>query len=320
MCLLEYSSMSTELWVEKYRPKTFDDFVWSDETIRHKAEEWVQSGALPHLLLEGRAGTGKTSLSELFMIALDIPESDILRIKASRERGVEVIQERIGSFVNSWAMGPSGIKYILLDEIDAISPHAQKMLRNDMETYSDVTRFIATCNYLNKILGPVQSRFQTVSFQTLGRDDFTVRAATVLVEEGVEFEIDILENFVERTYPDLRKCIGLLQLKTVGGKLGTPAATDKAAKDYLLDFIDLFRKGQHVAARKLIVSQAQPEEYHELFRYFYEHLDLFGNTQDQQDHALKAIRTGIVNHALVYDVEINLAATMVELCQITLTV
>lgn len=308
--------MSVSLWVEKYRPRTLDDFVWADAAMRAKTEEWIADGALPHLLLAGRSGTGKTSLSELLMLELRIPDGDILRIKASRERKVDEIQERIGGFVNSWAFGPSGIKYILLDEIDAISPMAQKMLRNDMETYSDVCRFVSTCNYLNKIIVPLQGRFQTLQFQTLDRDDFIVRAATVLINENVDFDVEVLDAYVARTYPDLRKCIGLLQQRTLGGVLQAPSAGDEASQDYLLSVIDLFTAGRHTEARTLIVSQAQPEEYNEVYRFFYSNLGLFGRTQNQQDRALLAIRQGVVNHALVFDVEINLAATLVELCQI----
>lgn len=134
-----------DMWVEKYRPKTLDEYVWRDPAQRAKAEEWINSGVLPHLMLSGVSGTGKTSLAELLLRMLGIPSGDILKINASRERKVEDIQSKIINFVSTWALGPTGVKYILLDEADSMSSLAQRLLRGEMENYSDVCRFIITC-------------------------------------------------------------------------------------------------------------------------------------------------------------------------------
>jgi replication factor C small subunit len=305
--------MSVELWTEKYRPETLDDYVWRDLQQRRKAEEWIADGALPHLLFSGPTGIGKTSLALLLLKMLRIPSGDILKIPASRNRKIEEIQEKILAHCQTWALNDTGFKYIILDEADGLSPHAQKLLRNEMEEYADSCRFILTCNYPQRIIEPVHGRCQTFQFKTLDRDEFTARLGEILTRENVTFEIEPLLAIVEAKYPDLRKCINIAQESTIGGVLHTPDAEDISAKEYLIEMANLVRVGQMAAARKLVVAQAQIEEYPDIYRFLYRNLDLWGETEDQHDAALIEIRKGLVNHTLVADPEINLAATLVSL-------
>lgn len=308
--------MAAELWVEKYRPKTLDEYVWRDPDQRKKVEEWVADGVLPHLMFSGVQGTGKTSLAKLVLRLLKIPAGDILEIPASRERKIDDIQERIQSFVSTWPLGESGVKYILLDEADAMSPLAQKMLRTDMETYADVCRFLFTCNFPEKIIGPIHSRTQGFTFKTLDYNDFTARVGEILVNESIEFDVETLLTFVEASYPDLRKCINAVQQHCRDGALKPFVKEDAGDKDYLTEMVSLFANGRFLDARKLIVSQAQAEEYPDIYRFLYRNLELWGDTTQQQDEALLVIRRGVVNHGIVADIEINLAATIVELSRV----
>ncbi len=305
--------LNVDLWTERYRPKSLDDYVWRDLTMRAKFAEMLESGVLPNLLFSGSPGTGKTSLALLLLNLLDIPAGDILFIPASRERKIEDVQDRLDGFVTTWALGPSGVKYVVFDEFDAVSPLAQKMLRTAIEMHSDLTRFIATCNYENKILPALHSRFQTYHFKTLAEDDFIVRVGQILADEGIDFDVDVLQDYIRVTYPDLRKAINLVQQNSVGGRLTPPKEGDEASKDYLLNVIDLFRQGKFIEGRKLILSQAQVEEYPEIYRFLYRNLNLFGATQRAQDEALLTIRKAVVNHTLACDPEILLAATLAEL-------
>lgn len=308
--------MTVELWIEKYRPKTMDEYVWRDPHMRQMVESWIAKGGLPHLLLSGVSGTGKTSLALLLLRILGIPNEDILKINASRERKIEDLQDKIINFINSWAFNPSGLKYILLDEADKLSQTAQGMLRNEMETYADSCRFIMTCNYPNKIIPALHGRLQEIKFSTLSNDEFVMRLYDILASENVTFEPEVLLQYHEKVYPDLRKCIGLLQQNTINGVLMAPREDDEATKDYLIQAVDLFKQNKFIEGRKLIIAQADPEEYEVLYRWFYQHLELFGSSQDKQDEAVLAIRKAIVHDTQVADREINLAACLIEITRI----
>jgi replication factor C small subunit len=308
--------MSVELWVEQYRPKTLDEYVWQNSEQRMKVEEWLAAGALPHLLFSGSPGTGKTSLADLLLQMLKIPKGDIIKINASRERHVDTIQQRIVSFVSTWALGPSGIKYIILDEVDRMSPMAQDLLRGEIEIYSDVCRFIMTCNQPQKLTAALHSRLQQFTFQTLDRDEFTARIGEILHRESVGFDVEILLELVERTYPDLRKAINTAQQSVRDGRLHPPPETTEYSLDYVIEAAALFRAGRHVDGRKKIVENAMVEDFPDIYRFLYRNLDLWGDTEQQKDDALLAIRKGIVYHTSVADPEINLAACLVELTHI----
>jgi DNA polymerase III delta prime subunit len=185
-----------------------------------------------------------------------------------------------------------------------------------MEEYSQTARFIMTCNYPHKIIPALHSRCQGFHIEKVDHTEFTARAATVLVTEGVDFDIDTLDSYVKATYPDLRKCLNLLQMNTVDLKLKRPSETGTGTADYKLAMVDLFKAGKIREARQLLCSQARPEEMVEIFRWMYDNLDLFSKTVEGQDEAIIIIRKGAANASLVADHEINLSATLTELMQI----
>lgn len=303
-----------ELWTEKYRPKTIADYVFRDDAQRKQVQGWVDSKAIPHLLFSGAPGTGKTTLAKVLINMLDIDEYDVLEINASRENSVENVRDKITNFVQTMPFGE--FKVVLLDEADYISPNGQAALRGVMETYASSSRFILTCNYPNKIIPALHSRCQGFHIEKIDHTEFTARIATVCVEEGVEIDIDTLDSYVRATYPDLRKCLNLCQMNTVDGKLIKPNEGDSATADYKLAVVDLFKQGKILEARKMLCSQVRPEEMDELFRWMYDNLQLWGETQEQQDAAILIIAKGLRNIPMVADQEINLSATLVELCQI----
>ena len=303
-----------ELWTEKYRPDTLEGYVFRDNDQKHQVEGWITSGAIPHLLFSGAPGVGKTTLAKILINQLGVQDVDVLEINASRENSVDNVRERITNFVATMPFGE--FKVVLLDEADYISPNGQAALRGVMETYSSTARFILTCNYPNKVIPALHSRCQGFRIEKIDTTEFTARIATVLVTEGVEIDIDTLDSYVKATYPDLRKCINLVQMNSVDGKLVRPQESDSAMADYRLAVVDLFKEGKLLEARKLLCSQVRADEMDELFRWMYDNLELWSDTQEGQDQAVLIIAKGLRNIPMVADQEINLAATLVELCQI----
>ena len=304
-----------EIWTEKYRPSTISDYVFRDDAQRKQVQGWVDAKTIPHLLFSGAPGTGKTTLAKVLINMLDIDEYDVLEINASRENSVENVRDKITNFVQTMPFGD--FKVVLLDEADYISPNGQAALRGVMETYASSSRFILTCNYPNKIIPALHSRCQGFHIEKIDHTEFTARIATVCVEEGVEIDIDTLDSYVKATYPDLRKCLNLCQMNTVDGTLVKPNEGDSATADYKLAVVDLFKQGKILEARKMLCSQVRPEEMDDLFRWMYDNLELWGETQEQKDAAILIIAKGLRNIPMVADQEINLAATLVELCQIS---
>lgn len=299
-----------ELWVEKYRPKSANDYVWIDKDQKHMVETWIHDKYIPHLLLAGNAGAGKTTLAKVLVNELGVDPAEFMHINASRDNGVDFLRNKITNFCSTMAMGP--FKVVLLDEADYITPPAQGILRGMLEQYSEGVRFILTCNYPNKIIPALHSRCQTITFKTLDETDFTRRLAEILVGEGVELDAETLQMYVKACYPDLRKAINTVQMRSTSGKLDAPK-TEDTESDYKLAMVDLFRQGRLREARNLIIKQITLEEYEDMYRFMYRNLDLWGKDEDTQDQALLLIRKGLVNHGLVADAEINLSATFVEL-------
>jgi len=302
-----------ELWVEKYRPKTINGYVFRDEHQRKQIETWIKDKSIPHLLLSGSAGIGKTTLAKILVQELGIEDYDVLEINASRTNSVDDVRDKITNFVQMIPFGP--FKVVLLDEADYLSPNAQAALRGVMEEYHATARFILTCNYPNRIIPAIHSRCQGFHVERTDLTEFTARVATVLVEEAVEFDLETLDNYVKVTYPDLRKCINLIQQNVQDNKLAAPNKGDAGEADWKFDMVKLFKEGKINEARKMLCGKLRAEEMEEVFVWLYNNLDIFGS-EENQDKAILIIKQGLVDHTLIVDPEINLSATLVKLARI----
>lgn len=303
------------LWVDQYRPSEIEDYVWRDPVMRDKVAEWLETGAIPHLILSGKSGLGKTSLAKMMLKLLKVPKGDILEINASKARKIDQVEEVVMGFCSTYTMidNEHGFKYVLFDEADSMSLLSQKFLRAEIENHSDYVRFIFTCNYIEKINNAIASRCQHFHFEALGQEEFVLRLSTILEQERVKYELDDLVVFIEKSYPDLRKCINMLQQSTINGVLRPLGDNEGKGFDYILEISELFATGQHKIAREFIVEHVNVDEYPEIFRFMYQNLEFWGSTNDKQDDALIIIRDGLYRHSIVADPEINLAATLAEL-------
>ena len=299
-----------ELWVEKYRPNKVDGYVFRDDAQRKQVNTWIKDNTIPHLLFSGNAGIGKTTLAKLLFNELDVNPLDILEINASRTNSVDDVRDKIVAFVQMIPFGD--FKVVLLDEADYLSPNAQAALRGVMEEYHTTARFILTCNYPNRIIPAIHSRCQGFHIAKIDQTEFTARVAEILITEGVSPDLDILDTYVKATYPDLRKCINMVPMNSVEGKLVSPQEGDSGEADWKLDMVELFKAGKIHDARKLLCGTVRAEEMEEIYRWLYDNIELFG-TDEQQDQAVLIIKQGLVDHTLVVDPEINLAATLIRL-------
>lgn len=302
-----------ELWVEKYRPSTVEGYVFRDQNQKTQVLNWIKERSIPHLLLSGNAGIGKTTLAKLLFNELDVNPLDILEINASRTNGVDDVRDKIVRFVQMIPFGD--FKVVLLDEADYLSPNAQAALRGVMEEYHETARFVLTCNYPNKIIPAIHSRCQSFHIAKTDQVEFTARVAEILITEGVEFDIETLDTYVKVTYPDLRKCINMVQQNSQDNKLSSPDTGDSGNADWKVQMVELFKAGKILEARQLLCGTVRAEEMEEIYRWLYDNVDLFGD-QHKQESAILAIKQGLVDHTLVVDPEINLAATLIRLSRL----
>jgi len=293
------------LWVERYRPQDLSTYV-GNEHLKNKVERFLQDGNVPHLLLYGRAGGGKTTLAK---IIVNNTECDYLYINASDERNIDLVRDKLKTFASSVGFKP--MKVVILDEADYLNVNsAQPALRNLMETFSAHCRFILTCNYVEKIIDPIQSRCQTYKIIPPSKKEVAVHAKNILEKENISFDLDDLALVVTAGYPDLRKVINELQRMSINGKL----SIDKDGmihNEFKLQFLDAIRNGESIGTIRKMVADSNFTEYTELYRLLYDEVESFG--VDKMPEIIADISKGSYQDVLVVDKEINFIATVSQI-------
>jgi replication factor C small subunit len=300
--------MSNSLWVEKYRPDTLEGYV-GNEHILEKVKIYIQNEDVPHLLLYGQAGTGKTTLAKIITNQIDC---DLMYINASDENSVDGVRDKIRGFASS--KGFKKWKVIILDEADYLSHNAQAALRNLMETFSASTRFILTCNFVEKIADPIQSRCQTFAITPPSKKDVAKRLNDILTTEGIEFEMSDLAFTVNSGYPDIRRVLNAAQRQVINGKLvidkqSTLEAnyTEKVVQE-LMSNNDAKTKFTNV---RQIIADSGVKSFEPLYRTLYDRVDDYGKGKVGQ--TILNIADGQYKDAMVVDKEINVMAMMLNI-------
>ncbi len=298
------------LWVEKYRPKTLDTYI-GNEQLKDKVKHYLDSGDLPHLLLFGKAGTGKTTLAKLLVNNIDC---DYLYINASDENNVETVRSKVKNFAST--MGFKDYKVIILDECDYITPNAQAALRNLMETFSKHCRFILTCNFVERIIDPIQSRCQSFQVIPPNKNDVAKHLHNILSEEEVSYEREDLGILVNSGYPDIRRVINGAQRQSYKGKL----SIDKQSiveNDYKMKLLDILQTQDRKNAFKNIrqlVADSKVTDFADLFRLLYDEVDSYG--KGHVADCILIIAKYELSDAQVVDKEINAMAMLIEILSV----
>ena len=295
------------LWVEKYRPTTMDTYI-GNEHLKSKVSLYLESGDLPHLLLYGRAGTGKTTLAKLLVNNIDC---DYLYINASDENSVEVVRDKVKNFAST--LGFQEMKVIILDECDYITPNAQAALRNLMETFSKNCRFILTCNYVERIIDPIQSRCQSFQIIPPDRKQVAQHMSNILDNENVKYELDNIVTIVNGGFPDLRRVINASQRQVVNGELvideGMSIQNDY--KNQVLEILKTQDKKNSFKNIRQLLADSKVTDFSDLFRLLFDTVDDWGRGHVAECILLLAQYQQ--SDAVVVDKEINIMAMFTEI-------
>jgi len=299
--------MSNTLWVEKYRPSNLDTYI-GNEHLKSKVSMYLESGDLPHLLLYGRAGTGKTTLAKLLVNNI---ECDYLYINASDENNVDTVRTKVKNFAST--VGFKDMKVIILDECDYITPNAQAALRNLMETFSKHCRFILTCNYVERIIDPIQSRCQSFQIIPPSKTEVAKHLHSILIQENIMDSPEDIKVLVESGYPDIRRVINSAQRNVVKGrlKLDTSSIIQNDYKLKLLKILETQNKKNAFKEIRQLLADNKITDFADLFRLLYDEVDGYG--KGHLAECILIIARYELSDSQVVDKEINAMAMIIEL-------
>jgi DNA polymerase III delta prime subunit len=310
-----------ELWYEKYRPRTFDDYVWVDEHTKALVQEWISQCTIPSMILTGGPGRGKTSLVNLIVASLDLDPGDVLDLKGATDNTAEIVRTKIQEFCELGGWSQSGLRLVVFNEADMLTRVAQNTLRTMMDDYASNIRFLFTCNYPHLLSEPISSsRMIRIEIDKLSYEDYFTRMATVLDAEGIELNdraVVVIQEIADACYPDLRKALNEMQYSVIGGKLESRRQIKVAAGEWETYVTDLF-KSPHDPLREILkmrdmFAMMTPEEMEAVYRFLYENgAELFGSKQVQAiivlNNGQKVHRQALLPDMILLEVFLRLIA------------
>ena len=262
------------LLVEKYRSKDLDSYV-GNEHIKKTIKQYLGQNDIQNLIFYGPAGTGKTTLAKLIVNNLDC---DYLYINASDERGIETIRDKVSGFASTASFKP--LKVVILDEADFLTIQAQASLRNVIETFSRTTRFIMTCNYVERIIDPLQSRCQVLKIIPPSKKEVAIHLASIMAIEGTTYDLEDVKIIVNQYYPDLRKCLNTIQLSTQDQKL-TIDKSVLVSSNYMTQILkELSNAKPKWREIRQIIANANVSDFEELYRYLYDNAHVYASGRE----------------------------------------
>ena len=299
---------NNSLWVERYRPRKLDEYV-GNEHLKEKVSDYLKNGEVPHLLFFGKAGTGKTTLAKLIVNSINC---DHIIINASDENNVDTVRNKVKNFAST--IGFKDSKIVILDEFDYMTPNAQAILRNLMETFSRHCRFILTCNYVEKVISPIRSRTQEFQIVPPTKKDVAVQISQILTKEGVKFELKDLVPVIDSAYPDIRKIINTCQLNSSKGvlKLDTSAVIDSDIKGKIVEILKSNdAKPNKWKTIRQAIADSRVQDFSEMYSYLYEKVEEYGG--NNTSNIILILSESQSKDALVVDKEITFMSCIIQI-------
>lgn len=297
------------IWNEKYRPQTLDTYVGND-TVKSTFQQYIETNDVPHLLLYGDAGSGKTTLAKI--VANTIAKDNYIYINASDENSVDTVRDKIKQFASSIGFG--GLKLIILDECDYMTPNAQAALRNVIETFSKTTRFILTCNYVDKIIDPIQSRCQIFNIVPPSKKEVAQHLVKILEGENVKYDKDNLATIINQSYPDIRRVINTTQRCVIGGVLKLDETT-LVEHNYLSSIVDVLKSSKNKKEKfdgiRQLLADNHVRDFNQMFRHLYDNVDTYAN--GFVSTIILIIAEAQYKDSFVVDHEINAMAMFIQI-------